>query len=59
MCEINPKHTQIFRLEAFTSNYKTTREEFDREVRERLLEAEIRLNADGKFRFHIHEGAGE
>jgi hypothetical protein len=59
MCEINPKHTQIFRLEAFTSNPKMTREEFDREVRERLLQAEIALNADGKFRFHIHEGGRE
>lgn len=55
MCEINPAHTLIFRLEAFTSNSKMTREEFEREVMERVLQAEMTLNSDGKFRFHVHE----
>jgi len=55
MCEINPKHSAFFRLEAFTSNPNTTKEDFDKEIRDRLLEFEMKLNSDGKFRFHIHE----
>ncbi|MGD9631408.1 MAG: hypothetical protein AB7V18_19385 [Pyrinomonadaceae bacterium] len=58
MCEINPKHSAYFRLEAFTS-HNITREEFDRQVAERLMAAEQALNADGAFRFHIHEGMVE
>jgi hypothetical protein len=55
MCEINPTHTLIFRLEAFTSHPTMTSEEFTSEVMDRLLKTEMDLNADGKFRFHVHE----
>jgi hypothetical protein len=54
VCEINPKHQAFFKLEAFTSNPNMTQEEFMEEVLNRLLEIEMKLNADGKFRFHIH-----
>jgi hypothetical protein len=54
MCEINPTHKAFFRLEAFTSNSKMTAEEFEAEIAQRLLEAEMKLNEDGRFRFHIH-----
>lgn len=59
MCEINPKHSAFFRLEVYTSNPATTAEEFLTEVMTRLLQMERQLNADGKFRFHIHEEAQE
>lgn len=55
MCEINPKHSAEFKLEVFTSNPDITREQFERQVLERVLEAEMKLNADGQFRFHVHE----
>jgi hypothetical protein len=55
MCEINPTHAAYFKLEAFTSNPKMTREEFDQQVAQKLLEVEMKLNEDGKFRFHIHD----
>jgi hypothetical protein len=54
MCEINPKHAAYFRLEAFTSNPDMTAEQFTHQVMERLLQVEQQLNADGRFRFHIH-----
>lgn len=54
MCEINPKHKALFILEVFTTA-NMTREQFDVEVVERLLEVEQHLNASGRFRFHIHE----
>lgn len=57
MCEINPKHKAFFRLEAFTS-HDMTEQQFTTEVMERLLNVELKLNADGRFRFHIH-GAEE
>lgn len=54
MCEINPKHALYFQLEAFTSHPDMTKEEFETEVPRLILEAEMRLNATGRFRFHIH-----
>lgn len=59
MCEINPAHTIIFRLECFTSDRKMTAQQFVTQVMTRLLKAEMDLNADGKFRFHIHEMPSE
>lgn len=55
MCEINPKHTLIMRLEVFTLHPTMTHEEFVARAMDKLLRAEILLNADGRFRFHIHE----
>lgn len=54
MCELNPKHQLFFRLEAFTSNPDETKEQFEQEVAKRLFEAEMELNKDGRYRFHIH-----
>lgn len=54
MCEINPKHSAFFDLEVFTSDPRMTAAEFTAQVLPRLLEAEMNLNVDGKFRFHIH-----
>lgn len=54
MCEINPKHSAFFRLEAFTS-HDMTATQFIAEVMDRLIKVEQDLNADGRFRFHIHE----
>lgn len=55
MCEINPKHTLIFRLEAYTSDPRMTKAEFERAVVEKLMKTEMELNKDMQFRFHIHE----
>jgi hypothetical protein len=55
MCEINPKHSAFFKLEAFTSNPDMSKEEFTNEVMMRLFAVEQTLNMDGRFRFHIHE----
>ena len=55
MCEINPRHTKIFRLEFFTSNPNATKEEFEQMVMERALQMEMMANADGQLRCHIHE----
>lgn len=54
MCEINPRHSAKFILEAFTT-HPMTKEEFEDRVREKLVNTEITLNEDGSFRFHIHE----
>jgi hypothetical protein len=54
MCEINPVHTSIFRLEAFTSDSSMTFEEFENLIAQKLLEVEVELNKDMRFRFHIH-----
>lgn len=54
MCEINPAHTLIMRLEAFTSDRRMSKDAFEMEVGQRVMEAEQALNADGKFRFHVH-----
>ena len=59
MCEIYPKHAAFFRLEAFTSNPNMSRDEFDNEVLKRVLKVEQQLNADGRFRFHIHDEKDE
>lgn len=55
MCEINPKHTRIFRLEFFTSIPTMTQEEFDKIVIEKALVIEMAINADMRIRCHIHE----
>lgn len=55
MCQINPKHEAHFVLQAFTSDPEMTKEDFTKAVMTRVFEAEQQLNADGKFRFHIHE----
>jgi hypothetical protein len=55
MCELNPAHTLIFRLEVFTSDSSLSNEAFIQMVMERLLKAEQDLNADGAIRVHIHE----
>lgn len=54
MCEIKAKHKAFFWLEAFTSHPTMTKEEFEREVNTKLLEIEMKLNEDMRFRFHIH-----
>lgn len=54
MCEINPKHSAFFRIEAFTSDAHMSKAIFYGEVLHRLLEMEMELNKDGRFRFHIH-----
>ena len=55
MCQIHPKHQLFFCLEAFTS-HDMTEAEFSHAVATKLLEVEMILNRDGRFRFHIHDG---
>lgn len=55
MCEINPKHTKILRLEFFTSHPTMTEEEFEQIVAEKCLEAEMSINQDMRIRCHIHD----
>lgn len=55
MCKLNPKQEMTFKLEVYTSDPNITREEFEKQVCERVMKAELVLNADGKFRFHIWE----
>jgi hypothetical protein len=55
MCEINPKHTKIFRLEFFTSNSSMTEEEFEAIVLEHALTMEQSANSDMRIRCHIHD----
>ena len=54
MCEINPKHTKILRLEFFTS-HEMTELEFENIVAENVLGMEMIANASGRIRCHIHE----
>lgn len=54
MCELNPKHVKIYRLEFFTSQ-AISKEEWERLVVEKAIEIEQQLNASGKIRVHIHE----
>lgn len=58
MCEINPKHKKIMRLEFFTSNPNTTQEEFEQLVAEKALAMEMLANMDGQLRCHVHEQDG-
>lgn len=55
MCEINPKHTKILRMEFFTSHPNMTAEQFERIIAERVVYAEQFINRDGMIRCHIHE----
>ena len=54
MCEINPKHTMILRLEFFTS-INMTQEKFEEIVCNVVLEMEAMANEDSRIRCHIHE----
>ena len=54
MCEINPKHTLIMRLEFFTSAPDMTREEFTQIVTEKCFNMEMKANEDMRIRCHIH-----
>lgn len=54
MCEINPKHTKILRLEFYTS-HDMTEEEFLAIVMPKALEMEMHANEDGRVRCHVHE----
>lgn len=55
MCELNPKHTKILRLEFFTSHPKMTKEEFEKIILDKCLEMEMKANEDGRIRCHVHE----
>lgn len=54
MCELNPKRTQIFRLEFFTSA-EITEEQWQQLVLPRLLALEQEFNTSGEVRVHVHE----
>jgi hypothetical protein len=54
MCEINPKHTKVFRLEFFTS-HPMTAEEFEQIVARHAVAMEMLANEDGRIRCHVHE----
>lgn len=54
MCEINPKHTKILRLEFFTS-HNLSQEEFEQIVAGKVLDMEMMANTDGRIRCHVHE----
>jgi len=55
MCEINPKHKMIMRLEFFTSNPNLSKEGWEQLVAEKALAMEMLGNMDGQLRVHIHE----
>lgn len=54
MCEINPKHTKILRLEFFTSHIMTEHE-FIEIVAKKALDMEMLANNDGRIRCYVHE----
>lgn len=54
MCEINPVHKKVLRLEFFTSDSRCTEEKFERLVAERALAMEMLGNARGDLRVHVH-----
>jgi hypothetical protein len=54
MCETNPRHTKILRLEFFTSHPMASTD-FDNLVAVACLEMEQLANASGRLRCHIHE----
>lgn len=55
MCEINPKHTKILRLEFFTSDRDMSKEKFNEIVAVTCLDMEVTANERGFLRCHIHE----
>jgi hypothetical protein len=55
MCEINPKHTKILRLEFFTSSPDMSEEEFLQIVANHAMVMEMKANEDMRIRCHIHE----
>lgn len=55
MCEINPAHTLIFRLEVYTSDKRMTSDEFEKKVYALVFDTEMKLNENYQFRFHIHD----
>lgn len=54
MCSINPKHQMHFTIGAYTSNPDITQEEFQKQVIEKLFQAELELNKDMRFRFIVN-----
>lgn len=54
MCEINPTHTIVLRLEFFTSHPTMTEDEFQKIVVEHALRMEMSANDDFRIRCHIH-----
>jgi hypothetical protein len=52
MCAINPKHEHHFVLSVYTSHGMTT-EEFNQMVAESALNLEMKLNENGRLRWHI------
>ena len=59
MCEINPAHKAVFRLELFTSDSRLTEGHWRDIVHEAVLLAEMELNKRGHIRCHIHEVTDE
>jgi hypothetical protein len=62
MCEINGAYRRVYRLEVFSAPLsvvngvqKFSEEDFIKQISEKLVLAEMELNKDGRFRFHIHE----
>lgn len=55
MCEINPRHTMIFRMEFFTSDPNISAENFQQLVAGMALGMEMKANESGMIRCHIHE----
>lgn len=55
MCAIGAKHTKRFIVDVFTV-MDIPEEAFLDMVREKIVQAEIELNKDASFRWHVKEG---
>lgn len=55
MCAINPAHKKRLILDVYTSDSKTSKEKFAELVLQRAIHAELKLNGDGRLRWHLKE----
>lgn len=54
MCAIKPKRMGVFILKVYTA-HEMTEEEWNELTHSKALEAEMKLNEDGRLRWHIKE----
>jgi hypothetical protein len=55
MCAINGKYHLEFSVNVYSSPMEENKAEFEDVVRQALLEAEAKLNSNGRIRAHIEE----
>lgn len=59
MCAINPAHKKRIIFDVYTSDSEMSKEAFEELVLIKSLATEVRLNKDGRLRWHVKESKEE